>query len=188
MPQNALRAIAGQRLLSVDLGGQYCGLAVRECKLLGAQAYGVLVRTPPRLGGSVQADTWLLRRGAKATGKREQHPTLAEALVAVARERRVGGLILGMPYVGDGGQGVGCAAAARTAGAVQAAWPDAPPVVLWDESWSTRLAVGTPRSRDPPRDALWTHSAAAQFLLQEVLLALQPLEPADAPLHSTLVG
>ena len=58
---------------------------------------------------------------------------------------------------------------------LQEEWQARVPVLLWDESWTTRLATG-PRHRKGTRDAQWTHAAAACLILQEVVGALRQWE------------
>ena len=175
------RLLAGRNLLCVDLGRRYCGLAVRTSSLLGAQPYGLLEAA----AGGGAARSWTLRRHAPfggAAAAAARFATQRDALEAVLREQALGGVVLGMPYHADGGRSPECAAAERHAAELQAAWRGVP-IVLWDESWSTRAAAG-PRRRPKAGggggrrrgDAAWTHSAAACVVLADVLSALQPHE------------
>ena len=174
--------LAHRRLLAVDLGARFCGLAVRECRLAGAQAFGLLERSaargaPPVRGWSTfDPDAgWALQRARRfGGGARERHATLAAALGAIVRERRIGGLVLGMPLLANGDRTAACAIVEEVAAALQKVWPGGPPILLWDESWSTRFAVGVSRSRTPHgRHATWTHSAAAVVVLEDVIAALR---------------
>ena len=74
----------------------------------------------------------------------------------------------------------GCDIAERQAAGLQAAWSRRVPVLLWDESWSTRRAVGPKRRTGA---AVRTHAAAASIVLHEVLEALAPLELVDGEAH-----
>ena len=64
----------------------------------------------------------------------------------------------------------------RQVAGLQAEWgAQSVPVLLWDESFSTRRAVGSPyRARG--KASVASHAAAAAIVLEEVLHALRPLE------------
>ena len=65
----SLRSLAGKRLLAVDPGSRYIGLATRTCLLAGARPFGLLERTRPSGGGAPGQWTWTLRRTTHATGR-----------------------------------------------------------------------------------------------------------------------
>ena len=172
----ALRPLIGCRLVAVDPGARYVGLAVRTCRLRGAQPYGLVER---RMCHAGRSSHWALEhsRGFVASGTargRLRFESQVAALCHVLSEQRAAAAVVGMPYYADGSRSPQCAPVERLVAQLQAAWPR--PVLLWDESWSTRLAVG-PRPR--PRDARASHAAAACIILEEVLASLQPLEVGD---------
>ena len=59
------------------------------------------------------------------------------------------------------------------------AWPHSVPIVYWDESFSTRRAVGVRRPAEGSRAAKASHALSACVILEEVCVALQPLELAS---------
>ena len=177
---SALQAFAKRRLLAVDPGSRYLGLAVRTCQLAGARRFGLLERTLPRgeidpcipLPGS--SWTWTLQR-LEANAQRQVFSSQAAALEAVLREQQISGVVFGMPYLQDGSRSRESEDVRRQVRRLQSEWQTDVPVLLWDESYSTKMATG-PRQRKGKRDAQWTHASAACHILQEVVHALRRWE------------
>ena len=181
MSSYAVRSLAGCRLLAVDLGPRYTGLAVRTSRLEGARPYGLLERVRRRRALSAHAAddewSWALERERGYGGGHVRFASQAAALERVMDEQRVAAAVVGMPYYADGSYSPECAAVERRVAELQAAWTRTVPVLFWDERWSTQAAVG-PR-RDRPRDARTSHARAASVVLWEVLEALHPFEVAE---------
>ena len=155
-----------KRLLAVDLGARYCGLALRRTWLGGAQPYGLVERQLPkqRQGhfGKVligNKSSWLFRSPEGATS----FATQAAALEAAIRLTRADGVVMGMPYHKDGSASPESRATADTVKRLRAAWKRDVPVIIWDETWTTRFVVG-PTPKLGKRNAAWTHSAALACL------------------------
>jgi RNase H-fold protein (predicted Holliday junction resolvase) len=196
MPTDAYARLAGARLLAVDPGARYLGLAVRTCRLRGARPYGVVERQPAgglhRPVGSAwnrslgtrsgSCAKWELRQLPDFGGVRSLHGSQADALAAVLATERIAAVVCGMPYHADGSRSSECDVVERAFEELQAEWADPVPVLFWDESWSTRRAVGPKRNR---RRAS-SHPAAAAIVLSEVLEALAPLEADAGPLDELL--
>jgi RNase H-fold protein (predicted Holliday junction resolvase) len=187
----SLSALAGRRLLAVDPGSRYLGLAVRTCQLAGARRYGLLERTPLRQGGGAPAPStggwaWTLRR-TEAAAPRQVFDSQAAALAEVLREQRISGVVFGMPYLQDGSRSRESESVRRQVRRLQSEWQAEVPVLLWDESWSTRIATG-PQRRRGKLDSQWTHASAACLILQEVLGALQRWEGATNRSHTVHDG
>lgn len=81
------------------------------------------------------------------------------------------GVVYGMPYHADGSVSRECHLAMREVRSLRASAAVDTPVLLWDESFSTREALGSGR-RAKHSEAIRTHAAAACIILQEVLQAL----------------
>ena len=170
-----LSALVGRRLLAVDLGARYTGLAVHRSPLLGAQPYGLVERMPrERRGGGL---LWLLKvlAGGERPPASKRFGTQGDALLAVIRTEGIGGVVFGMPFGKDGSRGAACSRTEAHVRRLCASWRSEIPVVLWDESWSTRLAVGA-QPRLSQSDAAWAHAASARVVLQEVIGALHSRE------------
>lgn len=192
---DGLRSLANCRLLAVDLGARYIGLAARTCRLRGPQPCG-LVESVPRRAGHRDSDgyDWLYHRETGVNrngGAVTRYETQADALAAAIAEERVAAAVVGMPYHADGSRSRECVIVEQHVAKLQAAWTAPLPVLFWDESFSTRRVTG-PRRRAPgTRASRGSHSAAACIILEEVVQALMPLEtvvnrdssPADA-LHA----
>ena len=99
----------------------------------------------------------------------------AAALEAVLREQRIAAVVCGMPYLQDGSRSRESDEVLRQVRRLREEWQTPVPVLLWDETWSTRIAAG-PRQRKGRRDAQWTHASAACHILNEVVRALRPWE------------
>lgn len=150
----ALRAALprNQRLLGLDLGEKTIGLAL--------------------------SDPMLSVASPVSTIKRSKFTADANALLKLAAERGVGGLVIGLPLNMDGSEGPRCQST-RQFGANLLKMKDFP-ILFWDERMST-LAVEremiahdvTRAKRDKVVD-----QAAAAFILQGVLDALARQKPA----------
>ena len=173
---STLQTFANCRLLAVDPGSRYLGLAVRTCQLAGARRFGLLEKTLPRGEPSSAGSswTWTLQR-LEANAQRQVFNSQAAALEEVLREQQIGGLVFGMPYLQDGSRSRESESVLRQVRHLQGEWQTKVPVLLWDESYSTRFSTG-PRQRKGKRDAQWTHASAACLILQEVVHALRPWE------------
>ena len=180
MGSSTLRAFAKRRLLAVDPGSRYLGLAVRTCQLAGARRFGLLERTLPQgkidpcIPSPESGWTWTLQR-LEANAQRQVFSSQAAALEAVLREQQISGVIFGMPYLQDGSPSRESEEVRRQVRRLQSEWQVDVPVLLWDESYSTKMATG-PRQRKGKRDAQWTHASAACLILQEVVHALRRWE------------
>ena len=174
----SLRPLAGRRLLAIDSGARFVGLAVRTSHLEGARPYGLVERIV-RGGRGGETLCWRLERDRSMEGGgTSRFKSLDDALEHVLAEQRVTAAVLGMPYHADGSYSPECSIVERLAQRLQHAWKEPVPILLWDESWSTRLAVGPRR-----RETRGSHALAACIILQEVLTALHPLESTDDPLQ-----
>lgn len=95
-----------------------------------------------------------------------------EALTAIVRERRVKGLVLGLPRNMDGSEGP--RAQASRAYARNLSERLALPILLWDERWSTTSAerdlIGQDMSRRKRAERIDSHAAAV--ILQGAIDAL----------------
>lgn len=171
---SALAAFVGvERLLSIDLGARYCGLAVRVSPLFGVQRYGLLERQLPRrpeCGSSgCDGETWMLKPEGRGANE-SRFLTQAAALWSVVDSHHIGGIVFGMPYLANGERSLECAMVEATVARLQRSWPRQLPLLLWDESWSTQLALGP--GRPSKKHAAWGHAAVACQLLQEVVHAV----------------
>ena len=157
------------KLLAVDPGRRYVGLAISSPEI-GALPYGLLERLKGTPGTAFR---WRLRRAPPFSSAARQFPTHIAALVSVLEQEQVTGIVYGMPYHADGSSSPESRQAEAEARRLQAAAQKLHvPTLLWDESWTTREALGSGR---PPRarDAVWSHAAAAGIILQEVLEAMR---------------
>ena len=196
-----LHAFARRRLLAIDLGARYTGLAARTCLQSAPFPCGQIERCPRRLQGSARHATrdsvdmweWTLQRArandvamhalrpdsptfAPPRGHKTRHGSLAAALATMLDELHADAAIVGMPYHADGSRSRECGLVEQQVAAWQAAWPNPVPVLLWDESFSTRLVVGPSRPVPGSRRDRASHSLAACLILEEVVRALGPLE------------
>lgn len=180
-----LRSLAGSRLLSVDPGSRYFGLAVRTSQLEGVRPYGLIERIPVRRGVAATrgaggaAWDWALQRELSfgGGGGRARFSSLANSIAHVLQEQQLAAAVVGMPYHADGSRSAECAAVEQLVAQLRAAWKArgvAVPVLLWDESWSTRIAMAGSRRRQ--RNARCSHARAACVILQEVVDTLRPVE------------
>ncbi|KAL1511776.1 hypothetical protein AB1Y20_005062 [Prymnesium parvum] len=170
----------GGALLAIDPGSRFVGLAVCTTpQLFGAAPFGLLQR--------LADERWRLER----TGvfrKREapsSFPSRTEALLHVIRELEVSGVVYGMPYHADGSLSRECRYAEGEAQMLRAAAGGALPVLMWDESYTTREALGHGRAPSA-KDTLWSHSAAACIILQEVVQTLRARQLLQGPPHELL--
>ncbi len=142
----------GTGLLGLDLGTKTIGIAI--------------------------ADPALRVASPLETIKRKKFGADAERLKTIMDERRIGGLVLGLPLNMDGSEGPRCQATRAFARNLQtsALWPDGHPLIaLWDERLSTAAvqramideADLTRRKRAQAVDML-----AAAYILQGALDAL----------------
>merc|ERR1712216_73061 len=106
---------------------------------------------------------------------RQVFKTQAAALEAVLREQRIAGIVFGIPYLQDGSRSRESQSVLRQVRDLQSEWQTNVPILLWDESYSTRIANG-PRQRKGKLDAQWTQASAACLILQEVVRALRGWE------------
>ncbi len=143
---------AGERLLGLDLGAKTIGLAISDRDLT--------------IGSPLET----LRR-AKFTQD-------AAALAKICAERRVGGLVLGLPVNMDGGEGPRCQSVRQFARNLEQLAGFELAVAFWDERLSTaaveRLLV---READMSRRrrAQVVDKMAAAYILQGALDALRHL-------------
>lgn len=191
MDPAAWRALAGCRLLAVDPGARYVGLAVRTCRLLGARPFGYLERqgdagkhrrgNAPAAAMGDAAAAWTLRRADSgrhgSTEAVRRHSSLADALAAVLTEQRIAAVVYGMPYHADGSRSRESGLVERQVASLQSEWAQPWPILLWDESFSTQIAVGPRRAGG--RKVLGSDAVAACVILQEVLQALRQVEEGD---------
>jgi len=137
---------------------------------LGTKTIGVAVSDPDRrLAAGV---TTIIRKAFKAD---------AETLLALGRERRVTGLVLGLPINMDGSEGP--RAQSTRAFARNLAKLTELPIGLWDERLSTaaveRGLIEADMSRARRAEVIDQHAAA--FILQGALDRLARLSPTAAP-------
>ena len=146
------RLPAGGRLLGLDLGTKTIGLAISD--------RGLTIGSPLET----------LRR-AKFTQD-------AAALAKICAERKVGGLVLGLPVNMDGGEGPRCQSVRQFARNLEEVAGLTLPVAFWDERLSTaaveRLLV---READMSRRrrAQVVDKMAAAYILQGALDSLRHL-------------
>jgi RNase H-fold protein (predicted Holliday junction resolvase) len=184
--ERTLAPLAGRRLLAIDPGVTYFGLAVRVNRFQGVQPYGLVERVPCRRGFAAARRLaaslanpsaswdWSLQRERFFGGRTTRFDSLAEALAHVLVEQQLAAAVVGMPYNADGSWSAECTAVGQQVTKLRAAWASSGtgvPVLMWDESFSTRIAVGSPR-----RGARSSHALAACVILNEVVAALHPFE------------
>jgi len=142
----------GQRLLGLDPGAKTIGLALSDVTL--------------RIASPLRA---IPRRKLSQT---------ATEIAAIARERGVGGLVVGLPLAMDGRLGRAAQAARDWAEALATA--TLLPTALWDERLSTaavnRMLVEEADLSRKRRSAL-VDAAAAAWILQTALDCLRPDRP-----------
>lgn len=164
-----LSEFAARRLLAVDIGVTYSGLAVCTSRLTGVQPYGYIERQPAKGRFALQSKTgwtWLLRIKGGSTSRFEGHQTAIEAVI---RDQRLGGVVLGVPYAPGESSPSRTHPVFRAAKELQTAWEGRFPVLLWDESFTTRLAIGPMAKAGRGSSTKWSHAAAACVLLNEVV-------------------
>ncbi len=146
------RLPAGGRLLGLDLGAKTIGLAISDRDLT--------------IGSPLET----LRR-AKFTQD-------AAALAVVCAERRVGGLVLGLPINMDGSEGPRCQSVRQFARNLEVVAGLELPVAFWDERLSTaaveRLLVQE-ADMSRRRRAQVIDKMAAAYILQGALDSLRHL-------------
>jgi len=144
-----------QRLLGLDLGEKTIGLAISDS--------GLSVASPLE------------------TLRRNRFTEDAKSLLAVCRERNVGGLVLGLPVNMDGSEGPRCQSVRQFARNLSAL-PDCDlPFAFWDERLSTaaveRLLIGEVDMTRKRRGQVVDKMAAA-YILQGALDSLDFGTPA----------
>ena len=114
---------------------------------------------------------WMFASPGK-TLKRGKFGADREALAALAAERGIQGVIIGLPINMDGSEGPRCQSSRAYARNLSAAL--ALPILLWDERWSTASAERGLIDQDMSRAkrASRIDSAAAAVILQAALDAL----------------
>ena len=191
-----MATLAHARLIAIDLGATYTGVAIRVCRQAGPRPCGLVEKVARRAGRDDLGYDWVLQREARAYSRTAtmvtRHESQADALATVFAEQRVAAAVVGMPYHANGARSPQCDIVERNVARLQAAWTQPMPILYWDESYSTVRAVG-PKRKDPKsRAGRRSHAAAACLILEEVLRELAPLEAASdaaqmlAPLRETL--
>ncbi len=146
------RMAAGGRLLGLDVGAKTVGLAVSD--------RGLIVASPLQ------------------TIRRRRFGEDAEALAGLCRERRVGGLIVGLPVNMDGSEGPRCQSVRQFVANLAESGRFDLPAAFWDERLSTaaveRLLIGE-ADMSRKRRAQVVDKMAAAFILQGALDALAAL-------------
>lgn len=143
----------GSRLFGLDVGEKTIGIAVSD----------------PGLGVATPADT--IRRGKFAAD--------AEKLRRMIEERRVGGLVVGLPVNMDGSEGPRCQSVRQFAANLLARFDI--PLAFWDERLSTAAVTRTLLDADVSRKrrAEVVDKMAAAYILQGALDALARQAAAD---------
>ena len=145
----AERLPGGERLLGLDLGAKTIGLAISD--------RGLTVASPLET----------IRRGKFAQD--------ARALAEVCRERRVGGLLVGLPVNMDGSEGPRCQSVRQFVANLGEIGGFEIPATFWDERLSTaaveRLLVNE-ADMSRRRRAQVVDKMAAAYILQGALDAL----------------
>lgn len=148
------RLSPGTRLLGLDLGAKTIGLAISDSAL------------------SVASPLQTLRRGKFGRD--------AEALRELCRERRVGGLVLGLPINMDGSEGPRCASVRQFAANLIEIAGFELPIAFWDERLSTaaveRVLIGE-ADLSRRRRAEVVDKMAAAYILQGALDSLSRQRP-----------
>lgn len=141
------QVVPGTRLLGLDVGSRTIGVAISDA-------------------------TWTVATPL-VTVKRTRMASDAERLRALAMERQVGGLVVGLPVQMDGREGPRCQSVRQFVRNLQPAL--ALPVVFWDERLSTaaveRVLIGEADLSRQRRGQVVDRAAAA-WILQGALDAL----------------
>jgi len=144
----------GTRLLGLDLGEKTIGLAISDRRLTVASPLETI--------------------------RRSKFTTDAAALVALCAERKVGGLVLGLPINMDGSEGPRCQSVRQFAANLGELAGVALPIAFWDERLSTaaieRLLVDEADMSRKRRGQVVDKMAAA-YILQGALDALGRARP-----------
>ncbi len=145
------RLSADQRLLGLDLGSKIIGLAVSNPTLTVASPIGVLRRT--------------------------RFTRDAEALAVLARDRNIGGFVIGLPVNMDGSEGPAAQSARQFAHnliARSALFETPPRIAFWDERLSTAAVTRAMLQANLTRRqrAKAVDQAAAAYILQGALESL----------------
>ena len=198
-----LHALAHRRLLAIDLGARYIGLAARASVQRAPFPCGLIERAPRRsragIGSHAREDDeweWVLRREedrneyrtSARRGGTSRHSTEAEALAAALAEHDAEAAVVGMPYHADGSRSRECSLFEKRVAELQAAWRHPVPVLFWDESFTTRLVTPGPRPPAGSKAARSSHALAACLILEEVVHALAPLELGHEGAHDVEAG
>jgi putative Holliday junction resolvase len=154
MPTVDVRAFAehlpaGRPLLGLDPGTKTIGVAISD--------EGRVVATPAE------------------SVRRTRFAEVAQAIARLCEERRVAGLVVGLPVNMDGSEGPRAQAARALAANLEARL--ALPVLLWDERWSTRAVTRTLLEADLSRRRRRqvVDKLAAAYILQGALDAIAKL-------------
>ena len=172
---DSIHLLANCRLLAIDMGATYTGIAARVCRRAGPQPLGLV----ERVGAEHLVTREPLFRGIKPSA-RSRHATQAEALAKLLAEQRVAAAVVGMPYGANESRNVQCTIVERRVAQLQHAmstWPV--PVLYWDESFSTRRVLGSKPHLKGTKAAKGSHALAACVILEEVIQAIAPLERVD---------
>ncbi len=144
----------GERLLGLDLGAKTIGLAISD------------------RGLSVASPLETIRRGKFAQD--------AQALAEICRERRVGGLLVGLPINMDGSEGPRCQSVRQFVANLGEIGGVEIPAAFWDERLSTaaveRLLVSE-ADMSRRRRAQVVDKMAAAYIMQGALDALAARRP-----------
>ncbi len=137
----------GQRLLGIDPGTRNIGLAVSDPSLTIAVSLGSI--------------------------RRNRLSTVAATITEIARERNVGGIVIGLPVNMDGTEGRRAESTRDWSRALSDATGLA--VAFWDERMSTQAVTRAMLAADLSRSkrARRTDQAAAAYILQGALDAIR---------------
>ena len=148
------RLAKGERLLGLDIGEKTVGLAISDSALSIASPVDTL--------------------------RRRKFTADAQALAEICRERRVGGLVLGLPVNMDGSEGPRCQSVRQFARNLREKAGLALPMAFWDERLSTaavrRMLIGEADMSRAKRARVIDKMAAA-YILQGALDALARQRP-----------
>ena len=144
----------GQRLLGIDPGTRNIGLAVSDPSLTIAASLGSI--------------------------RRDRLSTVAATITEIARERNVGGIVIGLPVNMDGTEGRRAESTRDWSRALSDATGLA--VAFWDERMSTQAVTRAMLAADLSRSkrARRTDQAAAAYILQGALDAIRAGGPIEA--------
>lgn len=135
---------------------------------------GVLLGLDPgtKTVGTALCDAGWRFASAARTLPRGKYAALAEALGLLVRERKVAGLVIGLPRNMDGSEGPRAQATRALARNLEASF--GLPLLLWDERWSTTGAERALIEQDfsRARRAGRIDAAAAAVILQGAIDAL----------------